>query len=71
MPRVRMLTSIANPRNSWETGEEVQLSPEQAQAWVRDGVAEYVTREDVLTPERRAGVPEVRRGPGRPRKYPR
>jgi hypothetical protein len=70
MPRVRMLTSLANPRMSWETGEEVNASPEEAQAWVQAGIAELVTAEAVLTPERRGRPPEVRRGPGRPRKYP-
>lgn len=69
MPRVRMLTSLANPRMSWETGEEVNASFEEAQAWVQAGIAELVTAESVLTPERRMQALERRR-PGRPRKYP-
>jgi NADH:ubiquinone oxidoreductase subunit F (NADH-binding) len=71
MPRLRMLTALANPRNSWEMGEELNASPEEAQVWVAAGIAEYVTGEEALTPERRMQALEVRRGPGRPRKHPR
>lgn len=69
MPLVRMLTSYADVRHSWAEGEEVQASAAEAQSWLPAGIAELVTA-DVVTPERRQ-VMETRRGPGRPRKYPR
>lgn len=71
MPRVRMKDSMANRNFSFYRGEVVDVSPEEAQVWIAADIAELVTEERVLTPERRMQVPEVRRGPGRPRKHPR
>lgn len=70
MPRVRMLTAISNRNFMLPDGAEPDVSAELAQMWVSAGVAEYVTAEPVLTPERRMQAPEVRRRPGRPRKNP-
>lgn len=69
MPLVRMLTSYADARYSWAEGELVQASAVEAASWLPAAIAELVT-EQQLTPERGARS-EVRRGPGRPRKYPR
>jgi hypothetical protein len=70
MPLVRMKTSYATARHSFDEGTEVQASVEEAQSWLAADIAELVTEERVLTPERAQGF-EVRRGPGRPRKHPR
>lgn len=69
MPTVRMNTAIANRNYSVEDGREIDVSAELAQQWVADGIASYVTTESVDTPERRQRPTEVRRRPGRPRKY--
>ena len=69
MPRVRMRTAIANRNFALEDGAEVDVPGELASQWIAAGVAEYVTHEAVLTPERRMQAPERRR-PGRPRKNP-
>lgn len=61
MPRVRMLTSLADHRHSFEFNEEIDASVDEAKAWVAAGVAEYVTSEPVDTPERRVRRPETRR----------
>lgn len=56
MPLVRMLTSVAGPARSWEIGEEVEMSGEEAQVWA-DGVrGELVRGARVQTPESR-GIP--------------
>ncbi|MCW2767535.1 MAG: hypothetical protein JWO11_3494 [Nocardioides sp.] len=70
MPRVRMKDSIANRNYSFYRGELVDVSPEEAQVWIAADMAELVTEERILTPERDQRS-EVRRGPGRPRKHPR
>lgn len=67
MPRVRMNTSVADARHSWDYEGEYEVSPSQAQAWVAAGIAELVTSEGFETPEQRNRGIE-RRGPGRPRK---
>lgn len=69
MPLVRMLTSYADARHSWAEGEQVQASAAEAQSWLAAGICELVVPE-AATPER-GERREVRRGPGRPRKYPR
>ena len=69
MPRVRMHTAIANRNFTLPDGAEADVPVELAQMWVSAGIAEYVTAEAVLTPERRMETPERRR-PGRPRKNP-
>jgi hypothetical protein len=70
MSLIRMRDSVAGRNFSHEYGEVVNTDSEQAQAWVSAGIAEYVTAEPVLTPERRMQATEVRRRPGRPRKNP-
>ncbi len=69
MPRVRVLTPVANRNFSFADGETPDIPGELASQWVAAGIAEYVTTEAVLTPERRMQIPERRR-PGRPRKNP-
>lgn len=69
MPTVRMKTAMASRNYSVEDGHEIEVSAEVAQQWVADGIASYVTTESVDTPERRQRPTEVRRRPGRPRKY--
>jgi hypothetical protein len=68
MPVVRMLTSAAGPHGSWDEGEEVTMTPEQARVWA-DGVRGELVRPTTPTetPERnvvarRGGVttPETR-----------
>lgn len=60
MPRVRMLTSIAGPREHWDAGQEVDMTPELAKVWA-DGVrGELVRGPAVETPEKAS----VRRGAG-------
>ena len=61
MPRVRMKTSVANRNYAIEENETADVSPDQAQAWVAAGIAEYVTGEPIQTPERRMNVHETRR----------
>lgn len=61
MPRVRLLTSVAGLHESWQAGEEVDMTPEQAQVWA-DGVRGELVREvPVETPEgnRRKRAPKV------------
>lgn len=70
MPLVRMKTSLATMRHSFDEGAEVQASAEEAQSWLAADIAELVVEDRVLTPERGMRS-EVRRGPGRPRKHPR
>jgi len=65
-----MLTAISNRNFMLPDGAEADVPAETAQAWVSARIAEYVTVEPVLTPERRMQTPEVRRRPGRPRKNP-
>lgn len=64
MPLVRMLTSIAGSRVSWDLGEEVEMSPEEAAVYA-DGVrGELVRGPAVETPEGRSArmeTPEGRR----------
>lgn len=56
MPLVRMLTSAAGPTGSWDVGEEVEMSGDEARVWA-DGVrGELVRGVLVETPESR-GVP--------------
>lgn len=69
MPTVRMNTAIADRNYSLEDGQTADVSAELAQQWVAAGIASYVTTESVDTPERRQRPTEVRRRPGRPRKY--
>ena len=53
MPRVRMLTSVAWETGSWDEGEEVDMTPEQAGVWA-DGVRGELVRPITVveTPER-------------------
>jgi len=61
MPRVRMLTSYS-ALNLWvSTGDELDVPAECAHNWVAAGIAELVTGEPVLTPERRGRPVERRR----------
>lgn len=62
MPTVRLLSGL-------KYGEQLEVAPDVAHAWVTSGKAELVTHEPVETPERaaRQGI-ETRRRPGRPRK---
>lgn len=69
MPRVKMLTSVATPTYSRDCNIEYDVHPDEARAWVDAGFAEYV-RDEIETPEKRRVAPEIRRGPGRPRKNP-
>lgn len=69
MPRVKMLTSVATAAYSRDFDTEYDLHPDEAQEWVRNGFAEYV-RDEIEIPESRRVAPEIRRGPGRPRKNP-
>lgn len=67
MPLVRMLTSVAGATVSWELGEEVEMTPAEAQVWA-DGVRGELVRDDPpVTPEGRARAVETaaRRGPAR------
>lgn len=66
MPRVHMHTSAASRTQSWDEGEEYDVSPEEAQDLVGSGAATLVTTERVENPEMRR-APLERRGPGRPR----
>lgn len=66
MPLVRMLTSYATAAHSWDEGELVQASTAEAASWLPARIAELVTEEQRVTPERDAHR-EIRRGPGRPR----
>jgi hypothetical protein len=72
MPLVRMLTSVAGSGTSptWEIGEEVDMTPEQAQIWADGERGELVREPAAETPEGRSVAMETtsRRGPGRPRK---
>jgi hypothetical protein len=52
MVKVRMLTSVASARYAFRSGEEVNASPQEAAAWIADGVAELVTETRIETPER-------------------
>lgn len=61
MPLVRMLTSWATRRHAFHEGERVQASPEEAQAWLADGIAELVADEPATIPEERVRRPETRR----------
>lgn len=58
MPTVRMLTSLADERHAFDEGETVQATPQEAEAWIRDGVAELVREDRAETPERQVGGPE-------------
>lgn len=61
MPLVRMLTGAAGANFEWRPGDEVQMSPEEAQKWA-DGIrGELVTEERVQTPERGQQRSELRR----------
>lgn len=53
MPKVRMLTSGANQRFSWDHDEIVDMTPEEAAVWA-DGVRGELVRptDPVETPER-------------------
>lgn len=62
-----MTSSVASQAHSWDYECEYDVSSAQAQAWIREGVAELVTHESIETPEQRNRGIE-RRGPGRPRK---
>lgn len=60
MPRVRMLTSVAGPREHWDEGQEVDMTPEQAKVWA-DGVRGELVRGPAMeTPEKTS----TRRGAG-------
>lgn len=60
MPQVRMLTDVAGPESSWEAGQVVEMTPQQANVWA-DGVRGEVVRPiaPVETPERNV---KARRG---------
>lgn len=69
MPRVRMLTSVAGPHMYWDEGDEVDMTPAEANVWA-DGVRGELVRPttQVETPEkntaaRRGGyqTPEAQR----------
>jgi len=49
MPAIRFLSSYGEHRR----GERVQVTPEEAHRYIDKGVAELVTRDEPLTPERR------------------
>lgn len=66
MPRVRMVTSVADRNYSLADGEEADVPAELARRWVAAGLAAYVTGEPVEVPERRR-EPVERRRPGRAR----
>lgn len=70
MPRVRMLTSVADQRHSYDYDCDYDVSPSVAQGLLANGEAILVTDEAMDTPEAR-GFRMERRGPGRPRKNPR
>lgn len=61
MPVVRMRTSAAGTNFEFRSGDEVEVPPAQAQAWVADGVAEWVAEERTATPERGRPRPERRK----------
>lgn len=67
MPRVRMLTSVASLRHSYDYDQVYDLAPELATELINDGVAEFVMDSGFEIPERRQQAIE-RRGAGRPRK---
>lgn len=81
MPRVRMSTSVAGADFAWSRGEEVDMSPEDAQAAVNAGWGELVRDAPPVTPESRQRRPETSEGhlgaadrgdhPGRPTGRPR
>ncbi len=51
MPLVRMLTSGAGPQRSWEAGDEVAMTVDEAAVWA-DGVrGELVRGQPLETPE--------------------
>jgi hypothetical protein len=61
MPRVRMLVSVAGPDHSWQAGDEIDMSVEDAAMWADGERGELVRGESVETPEgnRRKRGPKV------------
>lgn len=57
MPRVRMLTSVAGQYFQWDEGDEVDMTPEEANVWA-DGVRGELVRPTttVEPPERNAAA---------------